>query len=243
MTEAGPAIRITHLTKLYGKTTAVDNLCLDVGAGEFFGFLGPNGAGKTTTIRVLAGMLQADGGSATVVGSPSGRGMAVRMAIGVMSESRGYYEWMTALEYLTFFARLYGINPVAETAKAKLALVGLSSRMNSRIGALSRGMKQRLGLARAIINDPMVLFLDEPTLGLDPQGQEDIRTLLKTMNRQGTTVFYSSHLLNEVAELCSRMAIINSGRLVAEGTLQQLRDRAHLPGSDLTSIFLKLTSS
>jgi ABC-2 type transport system ATP-binding protein len=243
MTDAIPAIRITSLTKLYGKTTAVDNLCLDVAAGEFFGFLGPNGAGKTTTIRVLSGMVHADGGSATVDGSPSDRGTTVKRVIGVMPESRGYDEWMTALEYVTFFARLYGINPATETAKAKLALVGLSTRGNSRIGALSRGMKQRLGLARAIVNDPKVLFLDEPTLGLDPQGQEDIRTLLKTMNRQGTTVFYSSHLLNEVAELCSRMAIINNGRLVAEGTLQQLRDRANLPGSDLTSTFLKLTSS
>jgi len=124
----------------------------------------------------------------------------------------------------------------------KLALVGLSSKKNSRIGTFSRGMKQRVGLARAIINNPKILFLDEPTLGLDPQGQEDIKILLKKINGEGTTIFLSSHLLNEVAELCSRMAIINHGQLVALGTLAELRDKANLPNSDLTDIFLKLTN-
>jgi len=227
------AIKIENLTKLYGKTKAVDNLTLNVAAGDFFGFLGPNGAGKTTTIRIITGILKPDEGRVSV---------GERNIIGVMPESRGFYEWMTAGEYLYFFAKLYGDTNADKMTDEKLALVGLSSKKNSRIGTFSRGMKQRVGLARAIINNPKILFLDEPTLGLDPQGQEDIKILLKKINGEGTTIFLSSHLLNEVAELCSRMAIINHGQLVALGTLAELRDKANLPNSDLTDIFLKLTN-
>jgi ABC-2 type transport system ATP-binding protein len=228
------AIKTENLTKLYGKTKAVDNLTLNVAAGEFFGFLGPNGAGKTTTIRIITGILKPDEGKVIV-----GEGKI----IGVMPESRGFYEWMTAGEYLSFFTKLYGDKDADKTADEKLALVGLSSKKNSKIGTFSRGLKQRVGLARAIINNPKVLFLDEPTLGLDPQGQEDIKALLKNINGEGTTIFLSSHLLNEVAELCSHMAIINQGRLVAEGTLEQLRNMTNLPNSDLKNIFLKLTDA
>ncbi len=227
------AIRTENLTKFYGKTKAIDNLTLNVEAGDFFGFLGPNGAGKTTTIRIITGILKPDKGRVSV---------GERNIIGVMPESRGFYEWMTAGEYLSFFARLYGDKDADKTTEAKLALVGLSSKKNSRIGTFSRGMKQRVGLARAIINNPKVLFLDEPTLGLDPQGQEDIKVLLKKINGEGTTIFLSSHLLNEVAELCSHMAIINHGRFVAEGTLEELRNKAKLQNPDLTDIFLKLTN-
>lgn len=236
------AIKTESLTKVYGKTRAVDNLTLSVKAGDFFGFLGPNGAGKTTTIRILTGILKPDEGNAFIEDnqiSITGKG---RKKIGVMPESRGFYEWMTASEYLTFFAELYGDKESRKTAIEKLALVGLSAKKNSKISTFSRGMKQRLGLARAIINNPQILFLDEPTLGLDPQGQEDIKKLLKKINSEGTTIFLSSHLLNEVAELCSRMAIINQGRLVAEGTLEELRAQTNLQDSDLKNIFLKLTS-
>ncbi len=229
-----PAIRTENLAKLYGKTKAVDNLSLNVVVGDFFGFLGPNGAGKTTTIRIITGILKPDEGVVIVGGD--------RKIIGVMPESRGFYEWMTAGEYLSFFAKLYGDKNAVKTADEKLALVGLSSKRNSKISTFSRGMKQRLGLARAIINNPKVLLLDEPTLGLDPQGQEDIKVLLKKINGEGTTIFLSSHLLDEVAELCSHMAIINRGRLVAEGTLEQLRSKTNLPNADLKNIFLKLTN-
>ncbi len=228
------AIETENLTKFYGKKKAVDNLTLNVSTGDFFGFLGPNGAGKTTTIRIITGILKPDDGKVRV---------GERQIIGVMPESRGFYEWMTAGEYLSFFAKLYGDKNADKTVDEKLALVGLSSKKNAIISTFSRGMKQRLGLARAIINNPKVLFLDEPTLGLDPQGQEDIKVLLKNINSEGTTIFLSSHLLNEVAELCSRMAIINQGRLVAEGSLEQLRDKTNLPNSDLTDIFLKLTDT
>lgn len=237
------AIKTENLTKLYGKTRAVDNLTLNVETGDFFGFLGPNGAGKTTTIRILTGILKPDEGRASVKDnqiSIEGKG---RKDIGVMPESRGFYEWMTAGEYLVFFAELYGDKESEKTALEKLALVGLSAKINSKISTFSRGMKQRLGLARAIINNPEVLFLDEPTLGLDPQGQEDIKVLLKKINSKGTTIFLSSHLLNEVAELCSHMAIISQGRLVAEGTLEELRAQTNLRDSDLKNIFFKLTNS
>jgi ABC-2 type transport system ATP-binding protein len=123
----------------------------------------------------------------------------------------------------------------------RLSQVGLSTRVNSLIGTFSRGMKQRLGLARALINDPRILFLDEPTLGLDPQGQQDIQELLRESNRRGVTMFFSSHLLNEVTQLCSRVGIINHGRLVAQGTVAELQQQTHLPQSDLKDIFLKLT--
>lgn len=236
------AIKIENLTKLYGQTKAVDNLNLDVAVGDFLGFLGPNGAGKTTTIRILTGMLKPDDGKAEVFYGGHLTDKDKKKIIGVMPESRGFYDWMTAQEYLCFFAQLYGDKSIAKTADEKLSQVGLSERKNSRINTLSRGMKQRLGLARAIINNPKILFLDEPTLGLDPQGQEDIKNLLRKINRDGTTIFFSSHLLSDVAELCSNIAIINQGRLVANGTLEQLRIQTTLPNSDLKDIFFKLTN-
>lgn len=236
------SIKTENLSKLYGKTRAVDNLTLRVATGDFFGFLGPNGAGKTTTIRILTGILKQDEGKAIIDGEQIGD-IEKRKMIGVMPESRGFYEWMTAGEYLTFFAELYEDKEAVKTVKEKLSLVGLSAKENVKISTFSRGMKQRLGLARAIINNPKVLFLDEPTLGLDPQGQEDIKILLKKINNEGTTIFLSSHLLNEVAELCSRMAIINQGRLMAEGTLEELRAKTNLQSPDLKNIFLKLTNS
>lgn len=237
------AIKIENLTKLYGKTKAVDGLTLGVSVGDFFGFLGPNGAGKTTTIRILTGILKPDKGKAIINSSSGGVSAEKRKTIGVMPESRGFYEWMTAGEYLSFFAQLYGDKEANKTADEKLLAVGLLSKKNSKISTFSRGMKQRLGLGRAIINNPKILFLDEPTLGLDPQGQEDIKKLLKKINSEGTTIFLSSHLLNEVAELCSHIAIINQGRLVALGTLEELRKNTNLPNSDLKDIFLKLTNT
>ncbi len=227
MTEA---IIAHNLCKKYGSVKAVDGLDLEVHEGEFFGFLGPNGAGKTTTIRMLTGILPPDEGTITMNNT----------RIGVLPESRGFYEWMTGAEYLHFFARLYSLRDPKIVA-ALLDQVGLTARGRSTIGAYSRGMRQRLGLARALINSPKILFLDEPTLGLDPQGQKDIQTLLRSLNREGVTIFYSSHLLNEVSALCSRIAILNRGRLVAQGTLDELRKKTGQPKNNLTDIFLTLT--
>ena len=221
----------------------MDGLNLHIKKSEFFGFLGPNGAGKTTTIRMITGILTPDHGTIRIDGHPLEDKQKIASVIGVIPESRGFYEWMTAVEYLGFFADLYGIagKEKEERINLLLAEVDLIKRKNSRIGTYSRGMRQRLGLARALINNPQILFLDEPTLGLDPQGQEDIQLLLKKLNAKGVTVFLSSHLLNEVSNLCSRIGIINNGTLVAEGTIHELQEKTKLKDKTLTDIFLHLT--
>ena len=236
-------ITAKNLTKSYGGRVAVDHIDLTVAAGEFYGFLGPNGAGKTTTIRMLTGIIEPDEGDVSVGGYPSNDKGSIASVIGVVPEGRGFYEWMTAVEYLEFFADLYGMNPDEKKKRidSLLEKVGLNARRNSRVGTYSRGMKQRLALARALVHQPKILFLDETTLGLDPQGQEDIQRLLKDLNKEGITVFLSSHLLNEVSNLCSRIVILHGGRIVANGTLEQLRAKTSLQRGSLTDIFLHLT--
>ncbi len=222
-------ISIKNLTKSYGSAKAIDNLNMDITQGEFFGFLGPNGAGKTTTIRILAGIIKADKGEVLINGSGLEEKEKIARIIGVIPESHGFYNWMSAWEYLQFFADLYEIKRDTQDAliKSLLHQVDLLNNKYSKIGTFSRGMKQRLGLARALINNPKILFLDEPTLGLDPQGQEDIQRLLKKLNQDGVTIFLSSHLLPEVSNLCSKIAIISKGKLVAKGTLDELRSTTH----------------
>ena len=222
-----PMLTVSGLTKHYRGRTAVQDLTFSVLHGEFFGFLGPNGAGKTTTIRMLTGILHPDQGSYTI-----GSGGTLKNRIGVMPESHGFYGWMTAEEYMMFFATIYGKKSqdpaTLQMVRNLLSRVGLSSRKESRIQTYSRGMKQRLGLARALVNDPQILFLDEPTLGLDPQGQKDIQTLLQELHQQGVTIFLSSHLLHEVERVCTRIGIITGGRLVAVGTIDDIRQQAHM---------------
>ncbi len=232
-------INAQHITKTYGHIPAVDDLSLQVKAGDFFGFLGPNGAGKTTTIRMLTGILAPDQGTMTINGKDISKREELSRIIGVLSESRGFYDWMTGEEYLSFFADLYSLADKKKVVADLLDTVGLTDRKNTRIATYSRGMKQRLGLARTLVNSPKIIFLDEPTLGLDPQGQEDIHNLLKKLNQQGVTIFFSSHVLSEVADLCSIIAVINKGRLVAQGTLSELQKKT---GSiDLKQVFLSLT--
>jgi ABC-2 type transport system ATP-binding protein len=235
-------ISITSLSKSYGTTKAVDNLNLSINEGEFFGFIGPNGAGKTTAIRMITGIVNQDSGNITIAGLAKHERQKIASVLGVVPESRGFYDWMTAIEYLSFFANLYSIakDHASEKIKHLLSQADLTSSKHKRIGAYSRGMKQRLGLARALINDPQILILDEPTLGLDPQGQEDIQNLLKELNSNGVTIFYSSHLLHEVSNLCSRIAIINRGCLVAQGTVQELMQTTK--SQTLTEVFLTLTN-
>jgi ABC-2 type transport system ATP-binding protein len=236
-------ISVKNLSKSYGGTKAVDALNLEIQRGEFYGFLGPNGAGKTTTIRMITGILQGDEGSIAIDDGPVHDKKHVSKLLGVVPESRGFYEWMTASEYLYFFANLYGV-PKKNQEKlitALLSEVDLLKRRNSTIGTYSRGMKQRLGLARALINDPKVLILDEPTLGLDPQGQLMMQQLLKKLSAAGVTIFLSSHLLDEVSRLCSRIGILHQGRLIAEGTIEELKQKTNL--KDLTEVFLHLTSA
>jgi ABC-2 type transport system ATP-binding protein len=226
--DIGAALTVRNLEKSYPGVRAVAGLSLTVAAGEFFGFLGPNGAGKTTTIRIVTGVTAADSGDVTVAGYPLGRREEIARVIGVVPESRGVYGWMGADEYLAYFGRLYGI-PKGRRAAVIDGLLKRCRLYDARrrpIRTFSRGMQQRLALARALVNGPRLLFLDEPTLGLDPQGQEDIHALLREVNREGTTIFMSSHRLEEVAALCSRLAVLHHGRLVAEGTPDELTLRA-----------------
>ena len=228
------AIQTHELSRTFGRRAAIVSLDLEVEAGEIYGFLGPNGAGKTTTIRMLTGSLSPSGGTAVVAGhdiqtAPG----AVRVSIGLLPESTGYYGWMTPVEYLGFFAQLYGV-PRTDTTRIPTLLewVGLSERRTSRIATLSRGMRARLGVARALINRPRVVFLDEPTLGLDPLGQRDVLELIRRENRDaGTTVFLSSHALDQVGQLCTRVGILDEGRLVAQGTASELSERLALPAA------------
>ncbi len=215
------------LTKSYGGRPALSGLSLGVEEGDIFGFLGPNGAGKTTTIRILTGLLEPDSGEACVAGMDvSAHPRAVKRAVGVLPESQGYYGWMTGQEYLAYFADLYGVRDAGERARELLGEVGLGERGGSLVGGYSRGMRQRLGIARAMVHYPKVLFLDEPSLGLDPKGQREMNALIRHLAREeGVTVFLSSHLLSEIEDLCTRFAIVREGRLVAEGDREELGAR------------------
>ncbi|OLC25433.1 MAG: hypothetical protein AUH71_01050 [Thaumarchaeota archaeon 13_1_40CM_4_48_7] len=224
------SIITSGLSKMYEKLKAVDSLNLAVDSGDIFGFLGPNGAGKTTTIRMLCGLIPPSAGIARVAGFDIIReSMKIRSVIGLLPESSGFYNWMNAEEYLFHFALLYKIEPSVARNRALRLIekVGLAEKAHAPISYYSRGMRQRLGLARALINDPRIIFLDEPTLGLDPSGQEEIRKILLELNREkGVTIFLSSHALGEVSSLCNKIAVINHGQLIAKGNIDELRAQA-----------------
>jgi ABC-2 type transport system ATP-binding protein len=226
------AIDASGIGKRYGDLTAVDDLSFSVGAGEILGVLGPNGAGKTTAIRILTTILAPTGGTFTVAGVPHTRPTELRRRIGVLPESSGYPERQTGEEYLVYHARLYGHSRASARAVAGALLeeVGLAERRKSLIAAYSRGMRQRLGIARTLVNDPAVVFLDEPTLGLDPAGQRQILGNVQRIARErGATVLLSSHLLAEVEEHCSRVLILNRGHVVADGTVAEVARQAAAP--------------
>lgn len=219
------------LTKRYGDHAAVESLALQVEEGDFFGLLGPNGAGKTTTIRMLAGLLPRTSGRISVNGfDPHAQPRQVKRTVGVVCESYGYYGWMNGEQYLSYFADLYGVAGKAQRVRELLAAVGLSSARAQQVSSYSRGMRQRLGIARAIVHRPRVLILDEPTLGLDPEGQKSIYSLLVGLIGLGTTVFLSSHSLGEIERLVNRIAVLNRGKLVAQGSIEQIRRKLR-PGA------------
>lgn len=223
-----PIIVINNLVKKYGKLTAVQNLTLQVEQGAIFGFVGPNGAGKTSTMRILTTLMAPTSGEAFVAGhSVTKNPRGVRRAIGYMPDFFGVYDDMTVWEYLDFFGACYEV-PVAQRAsvnKDLLELVDLTSRRDDRVEALSRGMKQRLGLARTLAHDPQVLILDEPASGLDPRARIEIRELLVELARMGKTIFFSTHILADVAEICTHVGIVEAGKLVASGNLEEMQRR------------------
>lgn len=218
-------ISVENLVKKYNGHTALDGLNFSIEAGDIFGFLGPNGAGKTTTIRILTTMMRADSGNVLIDGhNIFQEPLIVKTIINALPESNGYYEWMTAREYLEFFSNLYEEKASKQGIYKLLEVVGLYGKEGHLIRSYSRGMKQRLGIARALINRPKILFLDEPTNGLDPIGRRDIHDLLIDLNQKHSmTIFLSTHLLDDVEMLCNRIAIINYGKIVKTGELNKMK--------------------
>lgn len=226
---AGIAVDCQGLSVDYGRVRAVDGVSFAVGAGEIFGLLGPNAAGKTSVIRALTTVIDPSGGDATVAGEPLGRPERVRRSIGVLPESNGYPSSSTALGYLRFYGQLFGLPAPEADSRGETLLdqLGLGPNGNERIGTFSRGMRQRLGICRALINRPTVLFLDEPTLGLDPAGQQETLTFLgRAANEEGMSVVLCSHLLDEVERVCDRIAIMDGGGIVADGTVDEVVESA-----------------
>ena len=223
-----PAVQTLGLTRLYGTMTALSALDLTVNQGDLFGFIGSNGAGKTTTLRILATFLAPSSGQAIVLGHDVVRDAdSVRHVIGYMPDFFGVYKDMEVTEYLDFFGACYKI-PTAQREKTVndvLELVGLSEKKGALIGALSRGMQQRLGLARVLIHDPRVLLLDEPASGLDPRARIEMMAILQELQRMGKTIIISSHILSELQTLCNRVAIIEKGKLIYAGPVQGVRDQ------------------
>ncbi|MDB6032310.1 MAG: transporter related-protein [Verrucomicrobiales bacterium] len=223
-----PAVQTVGLTRTYGNMTALSALDLTINRGDLFGFIGSNGAGKTTTLRILATFLTPTAGQAFVLGHDVVREAdAVRHVIGYMPDFFGVYKDMEVTEYLDFFGACYKIPTVQreKTVNDVLELVGLSEKKGALIGALSRGMQQRLGLARVLIHDPAVLLLDEPASGLDPRARIEMMAILQELQRMGKTIIISSHILSELQTLCNRVAIIEKGKLIYSGPVQGVRDQ------------------
>jgi ABC-2 type transport system ATP-binding protein len=224
------AIVTAGLVKDFNRVRAVDGLNLTVAEGAIFGFLGPNGAGKTTTIRMLTGMARPTAGSAQVAGVDLGEDGKVRARIGYLPEEPAFYTWMTPLEYLDHVGRLFGLSGAERKARGRVLLeqVGLAEVGKRRIRGFSRGMRQRLGLAQALVNRPAVLFLDEPVSALDPGGRKEVLDLIAGLRGQ-CTVFMSSHILADIERVCDTVGIIDHGRVVVEANQAELLSRYTIP--------------
>lgn len=224
------AIAIEGLTKKFGELIAVDHLSLSVKKGSVFGFLGPNGAGKTTTLRLLMGLAKPTSGTAKILGRDIHKNMFdIRMRIGYLPDVPSFYSWMIAREYLMFVGALFNI-PGRELDKRIDSLLKFAdlSGVKTKIGGYSRGMKQRLGLAQAMVNKPEVLFLDEPTSALDPIGRKEVLDMIESLAEE-TTVFFSTHILSDVERVCDTIAILNKGRLMTESNLEELKSKYAQP--------------
>ncbi len=215
------------LTRRFGDLIAVDRLDLHIDKGEVFGFLGPNGAGKTTTVRVLSSLIAPTSGSATIGGTVLGEdNRAIRQRVGVLTETPGLYKRLSAWDNLLFFARLYQIRDAQSQAEKYLKLFELWDRRNSPAGSFSKGMRQKLALARALLHEPEILFLDEPTAGLDPEAAKTVRELIESLSTKDRTIFLCTHNLDEADRLCDRVALFKS-RLLTVGDPQSLKEKMY----------------
>jgi ABC-2 type transport system ATP-binding protein len=220
-------VQVRDLEKRFGDVTAVAGVSFAIGQGEIFGLLGPNGAGKTTTISMVSGLIAADSGSIVVDGHPvATEPRAVKAALGVVPQEIALYPTLTAVENLSFWGRMYGLGgtELKRAVDAALELAGLEDRARQRIETYSGGMKRRINIAAGILHTPKVLLMDEPTVGIDPQSRNHILETVKRLNASGMTVLYTSHYMEEVEFLCDRIAIMDHGKIIAEGTLNELRD-------------------
>jgi ABC-2 type transport system ATP-binding protein len=220
---AAPAIHTVELTKRFGSTVALAGLSMTVPRGEIFGFLGPNGAGKTTSVKLLLGLLKPTSGEAWLLGEPIGD-LGTRRRIGYLPELFRYQGWLDAREVLSLHCELAPLprSTWKEEIAAALDTVGLSERADDRVSTFSKGMQQRLGLAAALVGKPELVFLDEPTSALDPVGRHDVREIIRGLSARGTAVFLNSHLLSEVEQVCDRVAVVDQGRVIASGTMDEL---------------------
>ncbi len=240
---------VTHdLLRVFGQTAAVNHLNLVVKRGEFYGFLGPNGAGKSTTIKMMVGLLRPTAGSVLVGGIDVWKDpLQARAIMGVLPEFLNLYERLTGKEFLVFSGHMYGLpsNIITQRAEELLQILTLVDDADKLIVDYSVGMRKKIALAAALIHSPQVLFLDEPFEGIDPISSRTMRDIMRGLTQHGTTIFFSSHIMEVVERLCSRVGIINQGILVAEGTLQELRERASGEHKDATleDIFLNVVGA
>lgn len=247
-----PALVVHQLTKRFGRRTAFSEVSFEVAYGEVFGFLGPNGAGKTTTVRTLATLIAATSGSATIAGIPLSpeNSVEIRRRISVMPESPGLYLRLTVTENLAYFAGLYGLHRAGPRIKDALESVNLADRAGDLCGGLSKGLRQRVGLARTLLSDPKIMFLDEPTSGLDPVAAREVHDLISKLRQRGVTIFLTTHRLEEAEKLCDRVAILNT-TLRTVGRPEELRAqlfkstlvvRTLEPLSDPDHLFAQITA-
>lgn len=236
-------IEADHLTKTYGEIAAVDDVSLRVAPGQIFGFLGPNGAGKTTTIRMLVGLVRPTSGQVRIAGLDMAvDGQAARACLAYMPDTPYLYEKLTGREFVHFVAGLFGVPPdvAARRTRELMPLFGLEDRADDLIEGYSHGMRQKAVMVSSLVHDPQVLFLDEPTVGLDPRSARLLKDVLRQLASRGVTVFLSTHILEIAERMCDRVGIIHQGRLILEGAVDELQLTANQPGS-LEDIFLELT--
>jgi len=234
------SIQVNNLSKKYGQQLALDSISFSIPSGEVVGFLGPNGAGKSTTMRILTGYIPASSGDASICGLDlAERSLEVRKLVGYLPEHNPLYLDMYISEYLLFAAGIAGVKNTKKALEMVIELTQLGPERNKKIGQLSKGYRQRVGLAQALIHDPKVLILDEPTSGLDPNQVVEIRNVIKNLGSE-KTVLLSTHIMQEVEAMCNRVILINKGKIIADNTLEGLKETA--PSDSLETIFRNLTS-